>query len=83
MNRGEIVENTDLYNEFKSLGSDTARWLWVKGHQKQGVVVYCDNDDTFIVIGDDERCESFDNYIGWSDGIFNLLDVLEIKAESV
>ena len=75
------MSNKKLIDEFNQLKTDVERWVWVKSHQHTGVVVSLDNDDTFIVIGD--LYATFDNYIGWSDGVQELLKAMGISAEPV
>ena len=75
------MSNKKLIDEFNQLKTDVERWVWVKSHQHTGVVVSLDNDDTFIVIGDLDA--TFDNYIGWSDGVQELLKAMGISAEPV
>ena len=78
-----MSKNT-LFNKFNSLKSDRERWQWVIDNQNLGIIVNLDNDDTFITVDDvDEGLGRFDDYIGDSDGIFILLEVLKIKAEYV
>tara|TARA_R110000868_G_scaffold48122_2_gene156805 strand:- start:510 stop:749 length:240 start_codon:yes stop_codon:yes gene_type:complete len=72
--------------DFKKLKNDEQRWKFVIENQDKGIIVHCDNDDTFITIedsDDDDNYDSFDNYIGWSDGVFCLLRVMGIRSESV
>ena len=77
-----------LFKEFESLKNDKERWLWVKDHQKDGIIVNLDNDDTFITIEnyapiEGEGYSNFEGYIGWSEGIFSLLEAMSIRAESI
>ena len=75
------MSNKKLIDEFNQLKTDVERWVWVKSHQHTGAVVNLDNDDTFIVIGD--LYATFDSYIGWSDGVQELLKAMGIAAEAV
>lgn len=79
---GEWNMKTDeLIKEFKTLEDDEERWSWVKDHQTDGVIVNCDNDSTFITIGDEYA--DFEEYVGWTDGIFKLFKAININATSV
>jgi len=79
-----------LYKEFESLETDVQKWKWIIDNQNKGITIYCDNDDTFACFDEeDEENEynriilEFDHYIGWSYGVFNLLDAVGIKSECV
>ena len=74
---------SELLNEFKELKTDEERWRWVIDHQSDDIVVYCDNDATYITIDGEEGYESFDYYIGWAEGVFKLLDAVGINVEAV
>lgn len=76
----------ELHKEFKKLKTDIKRWKWIIDNQDKDIIVQLDNDSTFAVFINDEDGEfvfHFDNYIGWSDGVFELLEAMKIKAESV
>lgn len=76
----------ELYNKFQELKNDLERWDWILKNQDKGITVWLDNDDTYAQFNDDEEAEylmQFNEYIGWADGIFVLMDVVGIKAESV
>lgn len=78
------MKTEELIKEFKTLKDDEERWLWVKNHQTDGVIVNCDNDSTFITIGDDsDEYADFEEYVGWTDGIFKLFAAMNINATSV
>ena len=74
---------SELLDEFKQLQTDEEKWRWVIAHQSDDIVVYCDNDATWIIDTDFEDYADFDNCIGWQDGVFKLLDIVGIKAEAV
>lgn len=84
---------SSLIKEFDSLRSDKQRWEWLIIHQDQGLQLQLDNDRTIIVDttinpddlewDDESYWSSFDNYIGWSEGVFNLLHAIGIDCESV
>jgi hypothetical protein len=67
------------------LMDDENRWRWVKENQDEDFTLMLDNDDTFIVFGDPEDPESldFDDYIGWSDGVVQLLNSVGIESQCV
>ena len=73
-----------LIKEFGELKNDVARWGWVRNNQKEENLphVTLDNDDTYIFIYDNEDCDDgnflqFSNYVGWSDGVQELLEAME------
>jgi len=69
--------------EFES-STDEGRWNLVQENQDLNIVVMLDNDSTTLICdGDDEIYLSFDNYIGNSGGITDLLNTAGIKAEHV
>jgi len=80
-----------LIKEFKALENDIHRWGWVVAHKCKGISVILDNDQTIIVdtnIDADDLINTdvvshaaFDNYIGYSEGIFNLLEAIGIDAD--
>jgi hypothetical protein len=71
--------NHDKWNRM----TDAERWKWLQAHQGEGYVVYLDNGDTFMLYQYDEETYDFDNYIGWSDGVVTLMEVMEIECELV
>jgi hypothetical protein len=81
------MDTKKLLIEFNSLSCDSEKWEWVIRNQQTGITIMLDNDDTFGVIenknGEDDYIFQFDEYIGWSDGIFELLTAFGIKHESV
>ena len=75
---------------FTELRSDKLRWEWLIANKDKGLKLVLDNDDTMIVdtnIDPDEVDEdfvyhaSFDYYIGYSVGVFNMLHAMGIDAE--
>jgi hypothetical protein len=82
--------NEELYKEFEALDNDVDRWKWVI-ENKEFVTVKLDNDDTFVIFRDEEDLDwdeeghimDIMEYVGWSDGIFNLLRALGVAAEGV
>lgn len=76
--------NPTELDEFNALTNDVDRWRWVAANQDKGITVMCDNDQTYLRFeGYDDETGDFDDYIGWSRGVFTLLSALGIKAESV
>lgn len=71
--------------ELRACKTDKERWRWLLDNKDSGLIVMLDNDDTFVSDPDDEGADvvQFDWYIGWSQGVIDLLDVLGIKAEEV
>ena len=69
--------------------SDEERWKWVIANQSNDMIIMCDNDMTWIEFDipdgeePDDYIVDFDYFIGWADGIFDLLKVVGIKASSV
>lgn len=69
------------HKEFNSLKNDIEKWKWVKNNQDCGIIIMLDNDDTFGIIPNQEGLLfQFDKYIGWDDGVFNLLEAMNIKC---
>lgn len=84
----ERVKNQRLINDFFRLDGDKLRWKWVIDHQRDGVIVMLDNDQTFIRIGDimnDDNCfhADFSESIGNMPGTSYLLEAIGIKGECV
>ena len=82
--------SSELIKKFKALNNDKQRWIWLMAHKDKGLKLVLDNDDTVIVdtnFDPDEVDEdfvlhaSFDSYIGYSEGVFNMLCVIGIEAE--
>ena len=75
-----------LIEEFNKLENDKVRWGFVLAH-KSKLRLSLDNDDTMVI--DDNASEedennygSFDNYVGWSDGVITLLNAIGLDADS-
>jgi hypothetical protein len=71
-----------LIEEFKSLKNDEERWTWLAANQGKGLLVMCDNDITMLSDENDNTYTSFDEYIGYSEGVFSLLKSIGIDAQS-
>ena len=78
--------------ELRQIESDAAKWQWLIDNQDRGLIVHLDNEDTFVSIdcdmdsGEDRpsyEAVTFDDYIGWNEGIQTLLKVIGVSAESV
>ena len=81
----------EVFDKFNSLKTDMEKWAWLMENQDKGILVKCDNDYTYIEVegfdeesdGWDDTCfGDFDDYIGWSSGVFDLLKTVGIKAEA-
>jgi len=75
----------DRWEEFTT---DTERWNYVMYVHPNLFTVVLDNDCTWCQFKDDEGDEDgdieffhFDEFLGWSEGVFTLLHVLNIDAE--
>ena len=75
-----------LIEDFNKLENDKARWGFVLAN-KSKLRLSLDNDDTMVI--DDNASEddennygSFDNYVGWSDGVITLLNAIGLDADS-
>tara|TARA_R110000772_G_scaffold260261_1_gene378179 strand:- start:359 stop:598 length:240 start_codon:yes stop_codon:yes gene_type:complete len=75
-----------LIEDFNKLENDKARWGFVLA-SKSKLRLSLDNDDTMVI--DDNASEddennygSFDNYVGWSDGVITLLNAIGLDADS-
>lgn len=81
--------NNALNREWQKL-SGKSQWLFALEH-KDRIKVNLDNDDTYITFLNEENFEdsddmnilTFDNYIGNSAGVEDLLEAIGIKAEGV
>ena len=78
--------------ELRQIESDSAKWQWLIDNQDRGLIVHLDNEDTFVSIdcdmgsGEDMpsyEAVTFDDYIGWNEGIQTLLKVIGVSAEAV
>ena len=78
--------------ELRQIESDSAKWQWLIDNQDRGLIVHLYHDDTFVSIerdinSDEEmpeyRAVTFDDYIGWNEGIQTLLEVIGVSAEAV
>lgn len=85
MNRQKLIDS------FERCKNDEERWNWVIEHKDDGILVYLDNDDTFVVLvdakgnryEDDDWYGDFSDYIGWSEGVSILLDTIGIPHSFV
>jgi hypothetical protein len=72
------------------LRTDKERFEYLRVHQYTGVILYLDNDMTFIGFDDDENDDmeeqvntSFNGYLGWTDTVQDLLAAYGVRAEVV
>ena len=81
-----------IYTEMCELQTDKQRWQYLLDNKLEQNLpnVMLDNDCTFVDfkdLEDEDTWETpsimFDQYLGWSDGVFDLLSVIGIKHESV
>ena len=75
-----------LIEEFNKLENDKSKWGFVLAH-KSKLRLSLDNDDTMVI--DDNASEddennhaSFDDYVGWSNGVITLLNAIGLDADS-
>lgn len=81
----------ELCKTANSLKSDIEKLMWIQENQDLDITVYLDNDDSFATFDDveydfdeaDDYIIRFDDYFGWKPGVFNLFEMLDIKAEGV
>lgn len=83
----------EFKDAFDNAENDEKRWELVRDNQHLNITVLCDNDSTHVshnaeIYDDedenfDEWYGEFDSYIGWTDGVFELLHMLNIKADCV
>lgn len=63
--------------------NDKLKWKWLMENQDKNAFLIIESDDTFIVFDEDwdggEDVIRFDYPIGDNEGIFELLDVINIK----
>lgn len=74
-----------LFKEFKGLETDKERWAWIIKNHKRGITLRIDVDDTYATFDgmEKEYMLMFDSYLGWSDGVFDLLDCLGVECADV
>ena len=78
--------------ELRQIESDSAKWQWLIDNQDRGLIVHLDYEDTFVSIECDMDSDedmpdyesvTFNDYIGWNEGIQTLLKVIGVSAEAV
>lgn len=72
--------------EFGKLTSDIEKWKYLINSKNCGLIVMLDNDSTFVVDENNKyngEYVNFSHYIGWSDGVMELLSSLGINFETV
>jgi hypothetical protein len=88
-----IQEIIGLSKEFNKFKTDKKRLDYIYQHRDK-LKLILDNDQTNVEpicnealrdvwLGKDLEFNSFDEYIGWAEGVFTLLAFFGIKAESV
>jgi len=76
-------EQVDIILEKLDAMHDVDKWDWLLNNQDLEPIVCLDNDGTFITFEEFEGYSSFNEYLGWSDGVQTLLKVINIRAECV
>lgn len=72
---------------FDSLGTDKEKWTWVLNNKdKMELSVTLDNDNTLLIFGEDEEegehiYSAFNDYLGHSYGVSELLSALGIESQ--
>jgi len=72
----------NLIEEFKAFKDDKQRWEWLINHKDQGVSLELDNDITMVICDESGEYACFDDYIGYSAGVFDLMAAIGINCES-
>ena len=75
----------ELKEQFDKFKSDEDRWNWLIENKDEDFIMMLDNDYTYVQFGDDRGCLYSDlaNYLGWSSGVYKLLNAIGIKVSSV
>ena len=78
--------------ELRQVESDSAKWQWLIDNKDRGLIIHLDNDDTFVSIERDMDSDedmpdyesvTFNDGVGWNEGIQTLLKVIGVSAEAV
>ena len=78
--------------ELRQIESDSAKWRWLIDNQDRGLIVHLDNGEAFVSIEwdmdsdedmPDYESVTFNDCIGWNEGIQTLLKVIGVSAETV
>jgi len=72
------MDKKELLSKFKKLKTDTQKWRFIIENKKQMPPILLDNDSTKIDLGRGDYFE-FNKYIGYGDGVVNLLKAIGIK----
>ena len=79
-----------ILNEFQACEGDTERWAYLLANKDEENMpcLMLDNDDTFMPFdtdldNDGSSYVQFAMYIGWSDGVQELLTAIGIKHSAV
>lgn len=81
----------ELCETVNRMKSDIEKLMWIQENQDLDLTVHLSNDDAFAKFDnveyefeeDDDFVIRFDDYFGWTPGVFNLFEMLDIKAEGV
>lgn len=76
-NNGSFIRDLEKMNDYEKWQCLITNNDWV------GYCVNLDNDYTFITFDGCEDVVSFDDYIGWSDGVQKLLETIGVNYEPV
>ena len=95
----EDFDYAKTYKKFKSLKKDIDRWKFLQSLPKGVITVYLDNDYTYAAFNTDGDCDDwgeddprweieeytmrFNDFLGNSGGVCDLLDLLNINYEYV
>jgi hypothetical protein len=83
----EYQQRVNFAVKFNDEMSDVERWKWIQESQKLGILVLLDNDCTYAKFDGPEYYEIgamyFDSYIGSDDGVYDLLEAMNIKHSGV
>lgn len=83
------VDYQDLGEMLNHLPEDE-KWHWIHDNQSTGITVFLDNDSTYAQfmdshgnLLDEDVVIDFHNYLGWTEGVFELLTAFGIRCETV
>ena len=72
-----------IFDELAECNKDGERWTYLLENKAQENMppLWLDNDDTYMCFGD--GYVQFEMYVGWSDGVQELLTAIGIKHSTV
>ena len=79
----DVYMKTEILYTFDKFNSDLEKWNYLLTVQDSGIIVFLDNDYTFVGFEDYDQTESFNSWVGNSDGVLDLLNILGIRCELV